>query len=471
MSDTTLPRTGRIEVHDTHVAVWEDADGADDVRLRVEPALREVWMQVRAHLEGRGWLLTSDPDWDRIVERPWKKRMKKAEREQHAAYVTKARELYRVGRKGDLELAGETSGIVLKLEFFQNVANVENRNGGRHDFDKLVRMPRDLRLRCVVEMVAAIRFLQGLGYRLGKDLCEPLAGAVIRIAEGRQEEGLSPLERFDRGWTPTRFTRGPDGWPLPVDTSGHGQPCRDRAGVGLSPGLERCVYDHHKRLVQGRVYPNMNGMWVVRDPSGGHLANVSSGELFAAADQTPRRQPLRADRQIGLLRRKLDDATREKNDGRARFLRRTLAKLGADVAEPRYYVLSLAHSKEKDRILTWWGPNDCGYVYRLEHAGKYLASQIAGHPSHYDDGDQTRAGPVELVERVAVTVAEVDERCRELDRGVRPGERVVEYARLAALRRPYREVAKGPVSTPVRCETHEEFAAAFGEPPAAQVPA
>jgi len=41
-----------------------------------------------------------------------------------------------------------------------------------------------------------------------------------------------------------------------------------------------------------------------------------------------------------------------------------------------FYVLSLKWSKSTDRVLTWWGPNNSGYAFRLESAGRYTQAEI-----------------------------------------------------------------------------------------------
>jgi hypothetical protein len=77
-----------------------------------------------------------------------------------------------------------------------------------------------------------------------------------------------------------------------------------------------------------------------------------------------------------------------------------------------FYVLSLKWSRNKDHLV-WWCPNDSGYTYQLERAGKYTAAQIAAHPASYDNGDETLAVPVEAADAMAVRVVHGD-RWREL---------------------------------------------------------
>jgi len=39
--------------------------------------------------------------------------------------------------------------------------------------------------------------------------------------------------------------------------------------------------------------------------------------------------------------------------------------------EALFYILSAYHSRPRDGMLTWWGPESCGYVFDLNRAGKY----------------------------------------------------------------------------------------------------
>lgn len=135
------------------------------------------------------------------------------------------------------------------------MANVENKAGGRYDFDKISKMPRDMRLRCAVEMAGLIRMLTEIGYAC--DLAEPLSRAVLRRADGDEKRALTPLEAFNEVWGADRFSRGPDGWPAelqPYDS-------KDRDGVMLRPGDVRWLYSRG-RLTRGTVYPHA-GMWWV----------------------------------------------------------------------------------------------------------------------------------------------------------------------------------------------------------------
>ncbi len=414
-TDVALRREGEIRLHDTHVAVWEE-----DVD---EPAMQAVWRSVRAHLERRGFALGPVESVVRQIKAttPKKKREREAQKGWRDAFI----ESYRHGRKGDLELEGETVGRTIKVEFFQNVANVENPNGGRYDFGKFARMPRTLRLLCVVELVQLIRHLQSLGYTLGGDLREPLMPSVLRIAEGRGEEGLTPLERFNRTWGAHRERRAEDGWPERSDFNVYGY--KDRDGRTCAPGEVRYLYNR-ARLVRGVIYPNMNGMWSVHSADGTPFAWVNAGELFAADAETPRRKPLTKQQRVAKLDAAIRRALLSGDERRADRVRGALARLAN---EPMYYVLSLKRSKPADGVLTWWEPNASGYAFRLENAGRYLESEIVAKRSYYDDGERTRAIPCEVVEARAKMVRDVD--CTAIERNPET-DHVVRYRHKGALK-------------------------------------
>jgi len=61
-----------------------------------------------------------------------------------------------------------------------------------------------------------------------------------------------------------------------------------------------------------------------------------------------------------------------------------------------YLILSLKWS-DADSKLVWWGPDNCGYTADIDKAGRYTAVQVAEKAHYYDNGDTTRAVPVDDV--------------------------------------------------------------------------
>ncbi|WP_146653968.1 hypothetical protein [Labilithrix luteola] len=191
------------------------------------------------------------------------------------------RRCYYVGRKGDLEFHAEAVGRTFKIEFFQNV-NVENRNGGRYDFDKFARMPRTMQLACAVEMSHVLRKLLELGYvlegtRQGITSAELLP--VLRHAQGRTDEG-DPLATFNRGWGEDRFERDQSGWPTATSVnSGYGG--KDRDGRPLVSG-ETMYCRRGGRLFRGVARPGPNDNWILI--SHGRGVHAQARELFRCED-------------------------------------------------------------------------------------------------------------------------------------------------------------------------------------------
>lgn len=66
------------------------------------------------------------------------------------------------------------------------------------------------------------------------------------------------------------------------------------------------------------------------------------------------------------------------------------------MAEPLFYLLSLAHSKRRDGVVLWHQPKFLDYTYRLEQAGKFTAAEVASR-----DDDRNLPVPVEVVDALA----------------------------------------------------------------------
>jgi hypothetical protein len=408
-----IRRAGEIRVHDTHIAVWEETVD--------EGGMYEVFLGLGAHLEGRGFMLTPNETTERILDNhgrkkarePWEKRFS---------------ESHRYGRKGDLELTAATSGRTANVEFFQCVANIEHPNGGRYEFDKFRRMSRELRLRCVVEMINVIRFFQSLGYALEprSGISEPLARSVVRKAEGREWDGRPLLDRYNSNTFFPR-TKWPDGDEIAMCNR------TDADGALLNSGDVRHFYHMYtRRLLRGTVYHHINNMWYVILADDSYLSNVASFDLFSTdrPDLLPRRKALDEMALNARLQRELAKAAEKKQWERVGAIGAVLARMNA--GQRLYYILSLAHSKRSDRVLTWWQPGDAGYCFRLREAGRYTEEQIAAHRDHYDNGESTRAIPCEIVDARAEPVGGVDSPAIEHKKPEH--DRVVRYRHLRALR-------------------------------------
>lgn len=254
-----MQREGEVLlVSGTHIGVWEK---------RVdEKGMKQVLHGLLGHLRGRGWCVERDPE--TLKHHPT-----------IAAF-------YWYGRKGDLELSARLCGLNPEVDLYQNL-QFENPNGGRYDFDKFERMPRHLRLPCVVELAAIVRSLVAKhGYALCKGFhltppAMPLLLRVLRACEGDSRPGHAaenPLGAFNGVWGADRFVRDETGWPALCEYDRYGQ-ILDRDKRPLRNGETRYLRDRNGRLQRGVIRPAMNGMWTV--VCGGSTAHASSSDLFS----------------------------------------------------------------------------------------------------------------------------------------------------------------------------------------------
>ncbi len=289
-------RVGEIHAYDTNISVWEEGShGGID-----EPGMRLTFRAMLGRLHTRGFTMDRDP---RVLRN-------------HPSIANG----YWRGRKGDLEFRGETCGRTAKIEFFQNVANVENRNGGEFDHEKLSRMPRSMRLACIVEMLAVTRKLLSIGYTLGAKAFDPrlsLQRALLNIAEDYRP--TDPLEHFNKRWEPGRFKRDASGWPTYDEYSQHGSN-DDRDKQPIRNGEVR-YFRYRGRLMRGVAYTNMGNMWAVH--SGLGIQCMASYELFSCErpDLLPRRH---VPRQVERLKSELEKATKAEQWSRVATLARIL---------------------------------------------------------------------------------------------------------------------------------------------------
>lgn len=204
---------GSFNVHDAGLHIMREPDAESDVSLRCLRALLGV-------LYRNGWKITPDPH----VEKNY-------------ACLGKYR---RYGRRGNLELKASASGRSVEIRFFQNVANVENPNGGEFDFDKLRKMPYLLRLRTQFELDALSQKAIALGF--------------VDRREPRAKDAREAVERH-RLETAKIHPKAYDG-PMP-----YCQGDKDSDGSPLKNGDFRTCYHYAGHVMQGTIYYSLNNMW------------------------------------------------------------------------------------------------------------------------------------------------------------------------------------------------------------------
>lgn len=66
-----------------------------------------------------------------------------------------------------------------------------------------------------------------------------------------------------------------------------------------------------------------------------------------------------------------------------------------------YYILSLKWTRTHEECVTWWGPDNSGYVISLANAGRYSEERVRSMPGYYDNRESTLAVPCEVAEKHA----------------------------------------------------------------------
>ena len=65
-----------------------------------------------------------------------------------------------------------------------------------------------------------------------------------------------------------------------------------------------------------------------------------------------------------------------------------------------YFVISVNHTARMNKYILIWRPNNAGYCYRTEIAGRYSEDEINNSLNYYNSGDGTVSVPTEILEKL-----------------------------------------------------------------------
>jgi len=214
------------------------------------------------------------------------------------------------GFHGELKFHSEFYNTGCKFEFYQDVVH-RNPNGGRYDFDKLEKMPYQIRLRWLWTRQRIKRHLLEVGlterdYKPKSPVPNPLTYFNTTWDMGEMARGG------------LRFDRGPDGWPSDKELQSWSR--TDQDGNTVSHGDTRYFRDRKGYLRRARVYGGINGMWMcIYGPGQTDYTHKHVRELFTCSPaQVPRK--VHPDRK-NKLERQLRDAVDSQNFERAIIVR------------------------------------------------------------------------------------------------------------------------------------------------------
>lgn len=274
-----IDRVGKIHFHDAALSIWEEGLNSSMSHQQRDAWEREfkqqVFLRIAQMLRRLGWTCTMPAIKDHDVEH------------YGGAVARWAAERHRACAKGDLKGELDVSGRTIKFEMWQGV-NTPTRpdHGGRYESNKEACMPYVLRL----EMERTRR-------RIRDYLCNVFTGYTFKPLK-ISSPNPDPLAYFNDGWDGEyekrrgthRFDRGSDGWPSDKELSSWGR--KDKDGALLNHGAVRWMRDRKGRLLRGRVYGGINGMWMFVYGPGQRDHTHESGNRFFTyrPGETPRKE-------------------------------------------------------------------------------------------------------------------------------------------------------------------------------------
>lgn len=342
-----INRVGTVSFGDASINIWEEP-GCTVWGEWGRQFKKDVFLRMAQQLRRLGWKTEVPKD---MVEQ----------------YGQRFAEDHRYCRKGDLQGLLDLSGRCIEFQMWQDVANGENSNGGRYDFDKEKRMPYLLHLE-----------MQRTRNRLRDYLCNVFAEYDFKDhspnAKRRGPGGLTAMEWVERDLRSSGHF---------VEELGHARismECNARSAEGetITHGASVYTLDSKGRIVTGTAYYDLNQNW--------HVVTGKYGVMCSQASKICLHNPgcLRIKRNERLrrqsLERELAKAIKAMDFKRAQVLKEVLFPED----EPLFLIWHKGHS-------AWFAPNFCGYRSSANDAGKYTRAELG---SYIEEDQLTKAVPL-----------------------------------------------------------------------------
>lgn len=345
----TIERRGTVRFGDASITIMEDSGGMVLAPWQKQ-FKKDVFKRVVQQLNRLGWKCIVPPD---MIEQ----------------YSLSFARDHRYCRKGDLQGFLDLSGRCLQFMMWQDVANVENPNGGRFESNKEERMPYRLWL----EMERTRR-------RLRTYLCNVFSGYEFasKRNDGRSEKRgpghLTALEWVD-GANRSSGHYVPELGHAHISMDSN---ARSADGGTISHGDKVYAIGYDDRIVTGTAYYNLNNMWWV--VTGKYdVLNVHSGAIYLESPGDLRRKRNER-RRRKRLEQELTKAIKAMDFMRAHTLKQVL------FPEPEQ--LFMVYHKEHG---AYHGPNFSGYTVDPASAGKFTEAELGG----YGKASHNKVIPVE----------------------------------------------------------------------------
>jgi hypothetical protein len=307
-----INRAGSIHFGDARLSIWEEgitdarnAGGFKGAQAWELSFKREVFSRIVQTLNRIGWKLKVSTEHQRLYGRSFA-------------------ENFRECAKGDLRGELRISGRTISLEMWQGV-NTPTRpdHGGRYEPNKEACAPYLLRLE-----------MDRTRNRIRQYLLNVLTGYEFS-PEKIASPSPDPLAYFNSTWDSAyersrgihRFDRGADGWPS--DKAIECWSRLDKDGAQLRSADVRWLYGRSGRLLRGRVYGGINGMWMfVYGPGKRDYTHEPAGYFFTYKPGLTPRKLVSAYQREQRLKQELEAAVKAMDFQRAHTLKGILFPAG-----------------------------------------------------------------------------------------------------------------------------------------------